>query len=51
MARFLYRTPTAIVADATFGIPLVRFVTEAMEMTPELVALYTSQKQSRELLE
>ncbi len=51
MARFLYRTPIAIVADATVGIPLVRFVTEEMEMTPELVALYTSQKPSRELLE
>ena len=51
MARFLYRTPAAIVADATVGIPLVRFVTEEMEMTPELVALYSSQRQVRELLE
>lgn len=51
MARFLYRTPAAIVADATVGIPLVRFVTEEMEMTPELVALYTSQRSVRELLE
>jgi nitrogenase molybdenum-iron protein alpha/beta subunit len=51
MARFLYRTPAAIVADATVGIPLVRFVTEEMEMTPELVALYTGQRSVRELLE
>jgi nitrogenase molybdenum-iron protein alpha/beta subunit len=51
IARFLYRTPAAIVADATIGIPLVRFVTEEMEMTPELVALYTSQRPVRELLE
>jgi len=51
MARFLYRTPAAIIADATVGIPLVRFVTEEMEMTPELVALYTSQRPVRELLE
>jgi nitrogenase molybdenum-iron protein alpha/beta subunit len=51
MARFLYRTPAAIVADATVGIPLVRFVTEEMEMTPELVALYTSQRPVRDLLE
>jgi nitrogenase molybdenum-iron protein alpha/beta subunit len=51
MARFFYRTPAAIVADATVGIPLVRFVTEDMEMTPELVALYTSQRTVRELLE
>ncbi|MCX6682399.1 MAG: hypothetical protein NTY71_05375 [Methanoregula sp.] len=51
MARFLYRTPAAIVADATVGIPLVRFVCEDMEMTPELVALYTSQRTVRTLLE
>jgi nitrogenase molybdenum-iron protein alpha/beta subunit len=51
MARFLYRTPAAIVADATVGIPLVRFVTEEMEMTPELVALYTSNRPVRDLLE
>ena len=51
MARFLYRTPAAIVADATVGIPLVRFVTEEMEMTPELVALYTSSRPVRDLLE
>jgi nitrogenase molybdenum-iron protein alpha/beta subunit len=51
MARFLFRTPAAIVADATVGIPLVRFVTEEMEMTPELVALYSSERQVRELLE
>jgi len=51
MARFLYRVPAAIVADATVGIPLVRFVTEEMEMTPRLVALYSSQRQLRELLD
>ncbi|MDD1712588.1 MAG: hypothetical protein LUQ69_05405, partial [Methanoregulaceae archaeon] len=51
MARFLYRTPAAIVADATIGIPLVRFVTEEMEMSPELVALYTSQRTVRDLLD
>jgi nitrogenase molybdenum-iron protein alpha/beta subunit len=51
MARFFFRTPAAIVADATVGIPLVRFVTEDMEMTPELVALYSSQRQVRNLLE
>ncbi|MDD1684875.1 MAG: hypothetical protein LUQ19_03180 [Methanoregula sp.] len=51
MARFLYRTPAAIVADATVGIPLVRFVTEDMEMTPAFVALYSSQRPVRDLLE
>ena len=51
MARFFFRTPAAIVSDATVGIPLVRFVTEEMEMTPELVALYSSHRPARELLE
>ncbi len=51
MARFFYRTPAAIVADATVGIPLVRFATEEMEMTPELVALYSSGPRVKELLE
>jgi nitrogenase molybdenum-iron protein alpha/beta subunit len=50
MGRFLYRTPVAIVADATVGIPLVRFVTEDMEMTPALVALYSSNRPVRDLL-
>ena len=51
MGRFLYRTPAAIVADATIGIPLVRFVTEEMEMTPQFIALYSSQRPVRDLLE
>lgn len=51
MARFFYRTPAAIIADATVGIPLVRFATEEMEMTPELVALHSSKRPVRELLE
>jgi len=51
VARFLYRMPAAIVADATIGIQLVRFVTEEMEMTPELVALYSSRRAVRQLLE
>jgi len=50
MGRFFYRTPAAIVADATVGIPLVRFVTEDMEMTPALVALYSSGRPVRDLL-
>ncbi len=51
MARFFYRTPAAIVADATVGIPMVRFVTEEMEMTPELIALYSSGREARGLLD
>jgi light-independent protochlorophyllide reductase B subunit len=51
MARFFYRTPAAIVADATVGIPLIRFATEEMEMTPELIALYSSGHLIKELVE
>jgi nitrogenase molybdenum-iron protein alpha/beta subunit len=51
MARFFYRTPAAIVADATVGIPLVRFVTEEMEMTPHLIALYSSPPRAQALLQ
>jgi nitrogenase molybdenum-iron protein alpha/beta subunit len=51
MARFFYRTPAAIVADATIGVPLVRFVAEEMEMTPEAVSLYSSGRTARDLLE
>lgn len=51
MARFLYRTPAAIVADATIGIPLVRFVTEEMEMTPRFIALYSGNRSVRDLLD
>jgi nitrogenase molybdenum-iron protein alpha/beta subunit len=51
MARFMYRTPAAIVADATIGIPLVRFVTEEMEMTPDFIALYSGGRRVRELLD
>jgi nitrogenase molybdenum-iron protein beta chain len=51
LARFFYRTPAAIVADATVGIPLVRFTAEEMEMTPELIALRSSQRHARDVLE
>jgi len=42
---------TAIVADATVGIPLVRFVTEDLEMNPELIYLRSSRKVAGETLE
>ena len=51
MARFFYRTPAAIVADATIGIPLVRFATEEMELTPALVALRSANLDAEHLLE
>jgi nitrogenase molybdenum-iron protein alpha/beta subunit len=43
--------PAAIVADATIGIPLVRFVTEDLEMTPELICLRSSQSYATKILE
>lgn len=49
VARFFYRTPTAIVADATVGIPLVRFATEEMELTPTLVALRSVRAEAEHL--
>jgi nitrogenase molybdenum-iron protein alpha/beta subunit len=51
IARFFYRTPAAIVADATIGIPLLRFATEEMEMTPALVALRSAQPTAQSLLD
>jgi len=47
----LSRLSTAIVADATVGIPLVRFVTEDLEMIPELIYLRSSGKVAGETLE
>jgi nitrogenase molybdenum-iron protein alpha/beta subunit len=35
----MHRAPTAVVADATVGVPLVRFISEDLEMIPELVCL------------
>jgi len=51
IARFFYRTPAAIIADATIGIPLVRFATEEMELTPALVALRSVRPEARRLLD
>jgi len=41
----------AIVADATIGIPLVRFVTEELEMIPKMVYLRWSHKTAEDILE
>jgi len=41
----------AIVADATVGIPLVRFVTEELEMIPKMVHLRSSLKTARDIFE
>jgi len=46
----LSRLSTAIVADATIGIPLVRLAVEDLEMVPVLVSLRSSGKAAEELL-
>jgi len=48
---FMHRAPAAIVTDATIGIPLVRFISEDLEMFPELICLRSSQEKAREILE
>jgi nitrogenase molybdenum-iron protein alpha/beta subunit len=47
----MHRAPAAIVADATVGIPLVRFITEDLEMVPTLVCLRSGQAGASEMLE
>ncbi|MBL7201990.1 MAG: nitrogenase associated protein [Anaerolineae bacterium] len=47
----MHRAPAAIVADATVGIPLVRFITEDLEMIPRLVCLRSGQDGTPEMLE
>ena len=39
----MHRAPVAIVADATIGVPLLRFVCEDLEMIPELLCLRSGQ--------
>jgi len=46
----MHRAPAAIVADATVGVPLVRFVCEDLEMVPQLVCLRSGQAGTREIL-
>ena len=47
----MHRAPAAIVADATVGVPLVRFITEDLEMIPQLVVLRSGQAGTAGLLE
>jgi nitrogenase molybdenum-iron protein alpha/beta subunit len=47
----MHRAPAAVVADATLGIPLLRFITEDLEMIPELVCLRSGQARAKMLLE
>ena len=47
----MHRAPAAIVADATIGIPLLRFITEELEMIPRLVCLRSGHAGTAEMLE
>jgi nitrogenase molybdenum-iron protein alpha/beta subunit len=47
----LHRAPSAIVADATVGLPLLRFTVEDLEMIPNLVCLRSGQEGTQEMLE
>jgi len=47
---FMHRAPAAIVADATVGIPLLRFITEDLEMIPHLLCLRSCQAEAGEIL-
>jgi nitrogenase molybdenum-iron protein alpha/beta subunit len=47
----MHRATAAIVADATVGIPLLRFITEDLEMIPSLVCLRSGQAGTQEMLE
>jgi len=46
-----HRAPVGVVADATVGIPLLRFITEDLEMVPCMVCLRSGQAGTREMLE
>ena len=47
----MHRAPAAIVADATVGIPMLRFIAEDLEMVPRLVCLRSGQAGMEEMLE
>ncbi len=48
---FMHRAPAAIVADATVGIPLLHFITEDLEMIPNLLCLRSCPTGAKEILE
>jgi len=47
----MHRAPAAIVADATVGVPLLRFITEDLEMIPQLVCLRSGLAEAKGVLE
>ena len=46
----MHRAPAAVVADATVGVPLVRFIAEDMEIIPRLVCLRSGQEGTEQML-
>ena len=46
----MHRATAAIVADATVGIPLLRFITEDLEMIPKLVCLRSGLPEADDIL-
>jgi nitrogenase molybdenum-iron protein alpha/beta subunit len=46
----MHRAPAAVVADATIGVPVVRFMTEDLEMIPRLVCLRSGQEGAADML-
>lgn len=48
---FMHRAPAAVIADATVGIPLIHFISEDLEMIPQLICLRSSQGAAKRILE
>ena len=46
----MHRAPSAVVADATVGVPLLRFITEDMETIPRLLCLRSGQEGTEEMV-
>ena len=47
---FMHRAPASIVADATVGVPLLRFITEDLEMVPCLLCFRSCLPGAKEIL-
>ena len=47
----MHRAPAAIVADATVGLPIIRFMAEDLEMIPSLVCLRSGQEGTVQMLQ
>jgi len=47
----MHRAPAAVVADATVGVPIVRFMAEDLEMIPRLVCLRSGQEGTAQMIQ